>query len=180
MSAPLLTAEQFVERYPNHRVELVKGHVVPVPSGSGLHVVTCAQAAFALSRYVKEHDIGRVTIADTWVITERRPDSVRGADISFYSHGRLPPGPLPDGLLEVVPDLIIEVLESDLGWGNLYRKLGEYLDAGVRSVILLDPRTRMLSRHEADSPGRIFNSADTLTIPEVLPGFAVLVKKFFE
>ena len=30
------------------------------------------------------------------VVTERNPDTVRGADISFYSFNRLPKGPLPD------------------------------------------------------------------------------------
>jgi Uma2 family endonuclease len=180
VSVALLTAEQFAERYPNHRVELVKGHVVPVPPGSALHGETCANATRVVGEFVKEHGLGRVTIADTWVITERGPDSMRGADLCFYSYHRLPRGPFPDDLLEVRPDMVIEVLEPALGWGNLYRKLGEYLDAGVQSVILLDPRTKTASQHDAKGPGRILHPDETLTLPDVLSGFSVPVKQFFE
>ena len=33
-----------------------------------------------------EHDLGHVLSNDSGVITERDPDTVRGADISFYSY----------------------------------------------------------------------------------------------
>jgi hypothetical protein len=41
---------------------------------------------------------------DTGVVTERGPDTVRGADISFYSYARVPKGPLPDRYLGLADD----------------------------------------------------------------------------
>jgi len=42
---------------------------------------------------------------DSGVITERNPDSVRGADVAFYSYKRLPKGALARGYGPEVPEL---------------------------------------------------------------------------
>ena len=51
-----------------------------------------------LGNHVYDNDLGRVLSNDSGVITERGPDTVRGADVCFYSFVRVPKGPLPDRL----------------------------------------------------------------------------------
>ena len=65
-------------------------------------------------------------------------------------------------------------------WGNIQIKSGEYLNAGVRVVIVLDPETESASVHRKDELHQLAHNGDVLTIPDVLPGFSVPVKRFFE
>lgn len=68
--------------------------------------------------YRERHDVGRVLTNDFGVVAERGPDTVRGADVAYSSHGRVPEGPLPNQYLDVAPELIVEVLSpSDPGAG---------------------------------------------------------------
>src|SRR5271165_889101 len=108
---PLLTAEQFAQRPDSgHPEELVRGRVVPMPMPRPRHGEICKKVGRILGNWVEEEDLGRVLSNDTGVITERDPDTVRGADISFYSYARVPRGPLPDRYLDTPPDLVVEVL----------------------------------------------------------------------
>ena len=68
-----------------------------------------------------------------------RSDSVRGGDVVFYSYTRLPRGPIPEGYLEVVPELVFEVRSPSDRWAKITAKVGEYLDAGVLVACVLDP-----------------------------------------
>jgi hypothetical protein len=58
--------------------------------------------------------------------------------------------------------------------------VAEYLDAGVQAVVVLDDDSRTALLAMADQPPRRLGPDDELTIPEILPGFAVLVRRFFE
>src|SRR5271165_7320863 len=82
----LLTAEEFAQRPdPGHPEELVRGRIVPMPMPKPRHGQLCGRAYFLLYGYIDAHDLGHLLCNDTGVITERGPDTVRGADISFYS-----------------------------------------------------------------------------------------------
>ena len=59
-------------------------------------------------------------------------------------------------------------------------KVGEYLEAGVGVVCILDVDTRTAQVYDAEHPVRILKDDDELTLPELLPGFAVPVRRFFE
>ena len=87
---------------------------------------------------------------DSGVITERDPDTVRGADVSFYSYERLPKGPIPSGYLSFPPNLIVEVRSPDDRWRDLLTKVNEYLAVGVTCVIVLDPEPRSAHVFHAD------------------------------
>ena len=65
-------------------------------------------------------------------------------------------------------------------WGDIFAKVGEYLQAGVRAVVVFDPTTATASVYRPDELQQIFDNGDELTLPDVLPGFAVPVKKSFE
>ena len=90
-------------------------------------------------------DLGQVLSNDSGVITERGPDTVRGADVSFYSYERVPKGPLPPGYLDVPPDAGLRgpLPGRSLAQGAWARS-AEYLDAGVQVVVVLDPERRQI------------------------------------
>lgn len=144
------------------------------------HGKVCNRAAFLLTQFVDAGDLGHVTTNDSFVKTTSNPDRVWGADICFFTYERLPKGPIPEGLLPVAPDLIIEVRSPSEGWNDVFIKVGEYLTANVRAVVVLDMTTLSASVYRTDEFQQIFDNGDDLSIADVLPGFAVPVRKFFE
>lgn len=181
-SQPLLTAEEFGKRPdPGYPEELVRGRIVAMPAARPRHGEICTQASYLLRRYLDDHNVGRVVGNDSGIVTERGPDTVRGADVAYYSFERVPRGPLPTAsYLEVAPELVFEVLSPSDRWPKVLAKVAEYLNAGVLAVCVLDPERSTLHLHECEQPARILSAEDELTLPEILPGFRVAVRRFFE
>jgi Uma2 family endonuclease len=177
---PLLTAEEFAQRHGGQRMELVKGVVKELPMPFPKHGKICGTIARLIGNHVVERDIGHLMTNDSFVKTRSNPDTIRGADVSYYSYERLPKGEVPDGVLPVAPDLVVEVRSPSDGWSEIFTKVGEYLGAGVRVVIVLDAVSLTASVYRPDELQQIFDNSDELKVPEVLPDFAVAVRRLFE
>jgi Uma2 family endonuclease len=176
----LLTAEEFVRQYGDQNVELVKGVVKELPMPFPKHGKVCATMAYLMLDYALKHDHGHVMSNDSFVKTRSNPDTIRGADLSYYSYERLPKGEVPEGLLAVVPDLVVEVRSPSDTWAEIFTKVGEYLGAGVRAVVVLDAVSTSASVYRAEELQQIYHNGDELTVPDVLAGFAVAVRRLFE
>jgi Uma2 family endonuclease len=177
----LVTAEEFGKRPdPGYPEELVRGRVVPMPVPDRRHGFVCSNAGGVFRHFVKERDLGRVMSNDSGVITERNPDTVRGADVAYYSYGRLPRGALPTGYGPEVPELVVEVRSAGDRWLDIHEKATEYLAAGVLTVVVLDPEPQTAHVFGADDPPRTLGSEDELVLPRILEGFRVRVGQFFE
>jgi len=188
----LMTAEEFLKRYGDcSGVELVRGRVVWAGQRSDgeqggfrmprfKHGVVSKRAAHIITTFVEAGKLGWVAINDTFVTVDATAGTVRGADVLYVSYARLPPGPTPEDL-PVPPDLVIEVRSPTDRIGDIQIKVGEYLNAGVTVVVVLDPgiEAATVYRQAEDIPQR-YSNGDELTLPDVLPGFAVPVKRFFE
>jgi Uma2 family endonuclease len=168
-----LTAESFAELPGHPHAELVRGAVVEMPPPGFEHGVICSQCVIALGLYLKERPLGRVTCNDAGVITTRRPDTVRGPDIAFYSYLRLPKGQSPTAYPDVTPDLVFEIKSPGNRWSELQAKAAEYLQAGVLVVILIDQEEGRAELHRGNAAVEQVDATGTVQIPEVLPGFSV-------
>ena len=147
----LVTAEEFGKRPdPGYPEELVRGRIVAMSVPDRRHGYVCVRAVRIIDDFAQEHDAARVMSNDAAVITERGPDTVRGADVSFYSYSRLPRGPLAAGYGPEVPELIVEVRSADDRWSKLHAKITEYLNAGVITVVVLDPGSNKAHVFSAD------------------------------
>jgi Uma2 family endonuclease len=176
----LLTAEQFGTRPdPGFPEELVQGRIVTMPPPTPRHGQICSKVDRLMGTFADEHDLGHVLCNDSGVITERDPDTVRGADVSFYSYAKVPRGKIRKGYLDVVPDLVVEVRSADDRWSEILAKVNEYLDAGVRVVIVLDPEPERAYVFRADQPPGVLGPDDELTVPDLLGDFRVAVRLFF-
>ena len=83
-AAALLTADEFVAKYENANYELVKGVLKELPMPGCKHGFICMNVAMRIGGFVESHDLGRVATNDSFVKTG--PDSIRGADVLFYSY----------------------------------------------------------------------------------------------
>ena len=178
-SPPKLTVDEFFKLHGHEsNVELVRGQVVRYPMAGIRHGVVNVNAAIVIGGFVRAGKLGRVMSNDTLIrITE---ETARGADVCYVSYARLPPGRSPDGMLEIPPDLVVEVRSPSNLWTHLFGKVREYLHIGVPVVVILDPPTESASVYRSGTRQEIFEKDQTLTIPDVLPGFAVPVARFFE
>ncbi len=168
-----LTAEAFAELPGHPYAELVRGAVVEMPPPQFRHGYLCLRIAGLLSRYLEDQPLGWLVGNDAGVITQRDPDTVRGADIAFYGFDRIPPGSMPTGYPEVAPDLVIEIKSPGNRWSELQAKAAEYLQAGVRVVILIDQEEGRAELHRGDGAVEQVDATGTVQIPDVLPGFSV-------
>lgn len=178
---PLLTAEDYGRLPDNGRpTELVRGRIVDMKVTYPCQGEVCATLASILGQFAEDHDLGHVVIG-SGVITERDPDTVRAADVAFYSYTRVPPGPLPDDTyLQVPPALVFEVRASDDPWRTILTKVAEFLNGGVSAVCVLDLSTQTVRVYDPDQPERTLTTDTELTLPEVLGDFRVVVRRFFE
>jgi len=177
----LMTGEQFGQRPdPGYPEELIQGRVVARSVPDRRHGYVCGQAYYILRLFADEHDLGRVMSNDSGVITERDPDTVRGADVAYYSYSRLPKGPLPTGYGPEVPELVVEVRSATDRWREILEKVLEYLNAGVVVVVVLDPETQIAHVFSADDPPRRLGTEEELILPGILDDFRVRVGRFFE
>jgi Uma2 family endonuclease len=177
----LMTAEEYwLLPDDGPRTELVRGRIVPMNMPTPRHGYFCANAAGILREFVRQHDLGRVMGNDSGILTERGPDTVRGADVAYY-YDRLPRGPLPEGYLDVVPELVIEVRSQTDRWAAVLDKVTEYLRAAVGVVCVLDPQSVRAFVYSSSDEPRIFAADAELVLPEVFGDrFHVAVQRFFE
>jgi Uma2 family endonuclease len=176
----LLTAEEYCLLPDNGQpTELVRGKVVPLDIPWPRHGEICANVVHLLKQHLVDHPLGRVVSNDSGVPTERDPDTVRGADVAFYSYERVPAGTLPAGYLSVSPEVVFEVRSPTDRWRAVLTKVAEYLNAGVGVVCVLDDASEAVHVFTDDDPVRVLTAEQTLTLPGVLPEFQMVVRRLF-
>jgi len=183
-SNPPITGDE-LERMPHRgRCELVRGTIVHADPTSRGHARVEVRFAREIGEFVERRGLGDVLAGEAGIYTRRGPDTVRGADVAFLSAERAARC-RPDGFLDVAPDLVVEVRSPGDRPEEVEEKIEEYLSAGVRLVWEADPAAKTVRVHRpGGSPGPVEASAlltenDTLSGEDVLPGFAVPVRRFF-
>jgi Uma2 family endonuclease len=122
---------------------------------------------------------GKVRCGDVGIILRRNPDCLVGADALFVANDRLPIRTSPEGYLETIPNLVVEVRSKNDRPTDVAEKVNEYLVAGVHLVWVLDAKTQTVTAYRPGQPTRVFDSNATLTADEVIPEFSVSVAELF-
>ena len=180
-TAKLVTAEELwrmPEPADGSRYELLKGELIQMTPAGGRHGTCCGLIARAWVDFSQQHRAGHVATNDTGVFTERDPDTVLGPDVVYWSRQRLPE--MPEGFVEVPPDLAVEVVSPSDSQSYVHRKVLHYLDHGVSLVWVVDPKTRTVTVYRSRQDVCILGEAEEVTGGDVLPGFSCRVGEFFE
>ncbi len=171
-----ITADEFLlmpDPEDGSQTELVRGEVISMPVPGGLHGACCSRVNRTLGNFVDGNRLGHVLSNDAGFITHRDPDSVRGADVSYWSKERLKE--VPVGYIDVPPDLAVEVLSPGNTTRAIREKLEEYFERGVRMVWVVSPEDRTVTIYRTLNEGRILHESATVTGEDVLPGFTCAV-----
>jgi len=156
----------------------VRGKVIVLTPHGFQHGVICGNVFHYVDTFVRASRLGRTLCSDAGIITEREPDTVRGADISYYSYGRVPQGTSPLGYAGASPEIVFEVVSPYNTRREVRTKTAEYLNAGVLAVCVVDRDHATVNVHYPELPTTTIRGDDELTFVE-LPGFGVPVSKLF-
>ena len=177
----LLTAEEYGRLPDDGRLtDLVRGRIVAMNWPFTSHGYFVARISQLLTRFVEQHELGRVVGGGAGLVTERNPDTVRGPDVVFYSHQRIPRGPLPKGYWPASPELVIEILSENDRWKDIHQKVAEYLNADVPAVVVIEPVSHRAHVYTAENEPITLNATDLFAFPSLLPGFEVVVGRLFD
>ena len=130
----------------HHPYEIIDGEIVPRPTPIPAHQIIGANIFSPLSQYVKTKELGVVLFAPVDIILQRDPLRTRQPDVLFIHKDNLPGTSLDDleglQLLEITPDLVIEVLSPSDTKKVLTGKLTDYQRIGVKECWLVSRETR--------------------------------------
>jgi Uma2 family endonuclease len=174
----LLTAEEAQERAGHGRWELVRGELRELPAAGEEHGFQVMWLSFNLMSHAQAHQLGVVYAAETGFLLARDPDTVRAGDVVFVSAARIPER-LEAGWSKTVPDLVAEVVSPSDRAGDVEDKVTDWLEAGVRLVWVLWPRTRTVQVFRSLEDVRILTERDILDGEDVVPGFSLSVRDLF-
>ena len=180
-----INAERFLElveqpQYVDRVVELVEGEIVEMSLPGGEHGELLTLLAVKIADFVYDNGLGRVTSGDTGFILERNPDgrdTVRGIDIAFVSFAKAP-NPFVSKLVDVPPDLAVEIILPSNEAADIELKVWQLLNAGTSMVWVVYPDSRIVIVRSL-SGAKILHETDTLSGGDILPGFAIRIGDVF-
>ena len=174
----LLTAEDLLAMPDDgRRRELIRGELFEMPPAGDNHGFVGARFTVAVGGFVRQNRLGTSRMAETGF--QLAPDTVLAPDYAFISYERMANPPRARGYAQVVPDLVMEVFSPNDRRSLMDRKIGLWIEAGVRLVVAVYPAAQEVFAHHDDGTVQRFGPGDTLTCEPVLPGFACPVADIF-
>lgn len=104
---------------------------------------------------------------------------MRAPDVAFIAKDRLPADEIPEGFIELVPYLVVEVVSPGDTRRYVREKAEEWLNAGVRLVWILYPATRTAMVYRSLSDVTNLAESDFLDGEDVVPGFSCRLGEIF-
>jgi Uma2 family endonuclease len=86
----------------------------------------------------------------------------------------------PEGYLETIFDLVVEIRSKNDTDTEIAQKVKDYLKAGVSLVWVADPEAKTVTAHRRGRRPKVFREADALAAEDIAPGFRVLVSDVFQ
>jgi len=173
----LITGDELA-RMPDHELtELIDGRIVPLSPTNSEHGRIEFRVAALINSIVSTQNLGLIMVGEVGIFTRWNPDRVRGADIVFISHEQYDRRTKTRGFLDVAPELVVEILSPERP--DTAQKVLEYLEIGVRLVLVVDPDTRTIAAHRRDGSLNQYRESDAVPCEDVVPGFRLTAGEVF-
>jgi Uma2 family endonuclease len=175
----LITGEELFAMVGAESCELIDGRMVPMSPTGGEHGGNEFTLGAMLWLFVRQKKLGYVVGGEVGIYIRRNPDTVRSADIAFFTKAQLPSG-LPKGYIDSSPELVVEITSPGDGWEDLREKLEDYFSIGTSRVWLVEPKRRRVLVYRAPNDYTELSEADTLVGEGALDGFTLPVASIFQ
>ena len=177
---PMTAEELFDLPDDGFRYELIRGELKKMSPAGQTHGKYSSRINISLGGHVMANRLGETYSADTGFVLESDPDHVRAPDASFISNERLREIGETDRFVQGVPDVAIEVISPSDRYTEVEEKVADWLNAGCRAVIVVNPRLRTVKVHRSPTDVSTLTGSDTLEIDDVVPGWRMPVRDIFE
>ena len=173
-----ITDEELLQLPKNgNKYEVVDGELVVSPVGFW-HDIVVARVINRIGQFVESMRLG-VVVAPNALYTLPSGNK-RGPDASFVAAERVAALPRSTVFPSIAPDLAVEVLSPSDRPRQVLDKVGEYLEAGVRLVWVIDPVKRQAAVYRTTTEACHIESDGELDGEDVLPGFRCRLSDIFD
>jgi Uma2 family endonuclease len=174
------TADDLLHKPDGDRFELVDGQLVEIDMGARSGWVG-GKVYRRLDEYADHTKSGWAFPSEVGIqCFPDDPEKVRRPDAFFVCLGRFPNEEIPEGFVQLAPDVVAEAVSPNDNYYKVDRKVWEYLEAGVRLVWVINPSMRTVMAYRGPKgDASLFREQDELTGEDVLPGFRCRVAELF-
>ena len=174
MSLTVKELEEIQTAYPDYRMELVDGSIIIMSPSAYEPEEVGTEFARILGNWVRPRKLVRIVGSSAGF---KLPNSdLRAPDVSFVRAERLKIS--TEDYAELVPDLVVEVKSKTDSIDKLREKIQEFIKLGSQVGILINPKTRTLEVSR-NGETEIFKDGDILTLPDLLPGFELVISEIW-
>lgn len=175
MTLTVQNLEQIQAEHPDWQFELWDGEMITMSPSDAISGEVGSQFSYLLRLWVYPRRLGRVFDASTGF---KMPDGkTLSPDVSCVCAERLKQS--PRSYADLVPDLVAEIKSSTERLTRQKARIEEFLQHGARYGVLIDPDKRNVTVYGADGESTVLTDRDTLSIPEVLPGWEVSIAQLW-
>lgn len=161
------------------RRELVRGEMRVMAPAGNVHGRIAVNVTWSLADHAKSEDLGSVFAAETGFKISGDPDTVRAPDVAFIRRERLDAVGEVEGYWPGAPDLVVEVVSPTDRFAELEEKVVDWLAAGSRMVLVVNPRARTVTVRTSEKEARILSDEEALDGGEVVPGWTLPIADVF-
>ena len=136
--------------------------------------------ATSLNGSVRAQRLGVVYAAETGFLLATTPDTVRAPDVAFVSRERLARQGEVEGYWLGAPDLVVEVISPADRYVDVEDKVFDWLDAGVRLVVVVNPRKQVVTLYRSLVQITVLGLGASIAAPEIIPGWSLPVEDVFQ
>jgi Uma2 family endonuclease len=158
--------------------ELDNGRLIIMPPPGEVHGSIELRIASPLFTQGELCGHGKASAGEVGILLWRNPDRVVGADAVFIANKSFPIRHTPEGYLETIPDLVLEVMSKNDVWEAVKRKVEDYLKAGVRVIWVADLARRIVTEFRRGQE-TVYAESDFLVAEDIIPGFRCAVVDVF-
>lgn len=175
-----ITAQQLLAMpRDGYRYELVQGDLRRMSPAGFNHGRLTMNISTPLDLHVRSNHLGVVCAAETGFLLSRDPDTVRAADVAFIAGDRLDASGGTDRYWPGAPDLAVEVLSPGDLYTEVDAKVTDWLTAGTRMVVLVNPRKRTVTVYRSLTEIVVLQESDTIDGDDVVAGWTLPVASIF-
>jgi Uma2 family endonuclease len=162
------------------RYELVRGVLKCMSPAGAEHGEIGSLLLSHLTTHIRMHRLGSTYMSNTGFKISSDPDTVLAPDVSFVAQDRAQTIRDRRKFVPFAPDLAIEVLSPSDTYSEALEKIEEWLTAGTRAVVFVDPRNQTVTVYRSATEPVVLSDKDNLEVPDVVPGWSIPLPDIFE
>ena len=163
-----------------YRYELVRGELIRRSYAGMNEGAISVNVLLSVYSHVKQDGLGMTYPAETGFQIQTAPDHIRAPSVGFIRLERMNMVERKgDCYFPGAPDLAVEVAISSDTYYYMDEKVADWLAAGTRMVVVVNPRNKTVKVHRSPTDVVTLTIADILDGSDVVPGWQMPITDIF-